>query len=151
MTARTHQTAACLQSIATDGIDGDRAGPLRNIFVAWKVNPMRAGQVAPVEGTGQILADFAQSVATTCTHKDTFIILEIDALTGAKWLHTYAVKRKSTPRYVMAGHTRRAVHDLYAELLMTICVAAFEPVEQWSWKPGADTVGHDAGLIEARP
>ncbi|KPF74542.1 hypothetical protein IP68_12290 [Blastomonas sp. AAP25] len=147
MSAGTHQTAACHSSIATDGIDGATA-KMRNTYTAWKVNAFRAGQVQPIKGDGPILPDFAQSVAVHCSHKDTFIVLEKDALTRGQWLHTYQVKRKSKPRYVLVDHHTRAVHDLYAEHVLTVEVSAFQPVEVWAWSPGADTVGRDAGLIE---
>ncbi|MFN3474050.1 MAG: hypothetical protein ACK4ZW_08400 [Blastomonas sp.] len=149
MTAHAHRTMACHQNIATDGIDGNQAR-MRNTFTAWKVNQSRAGQVIPLEGSGPILSEYAQSVAVTCSHKDAFIVLEADAITGGQHLHTFQVKRKSKPRYVTVDHVTRAVHDLYAEHVLTVAVAAFQPVEQWSWKPGADVVGRDAGLIEVR-
>ena len=150
MTALAHTAIACQQSVTTDGIDGNLAGPLRNSFRAWLINPHRAGQVAPIEGNGPILADFADSAAANCSHKDTFLVLETDAITAGKWLHTYQVKRRTKPRYVRVGNATRAVHDLYAEHVTTIAVSAFEPVEQWSWTPGADTVGRDASLVEVR-
>lgn len=150
MTALAHTAVACQHSIVTDGVDGNVAGPLRNSFCAWLINPHRAGQVAPIKGNGAILADFADSAATNCSHKDTFLVLETDAITAGKWLHTYQVKRRTKPRYVRVGNTTRAVHDLYAEHVMTVAVSAFEPVEQWSWTPGADTVGRDASLVEVR-
>lgn len=149
MTAQAHRAMACHDNIATDGIDGSHTR-MRNSFTAWKVNQSRGGQVQPLEGSGPILPEYAQSVAVTCSHKDAFVVLETDAITGGKHLHTFQVKRKSKPRYVMVNHTTRAVHDLYAEHVLTIQVAAFQPVEQWSWSPGADVVGRDAGLIEVR-
>jgi hypothetical protein len=50
-------------------------------------------------------------------HKDTLIVRE----TGEKGtrLRIFAIRKKSTPRYVHKDHVTRAVHDLYAD---PVCV-----------------------------
>lgn len=51
-------------------------------------------------------------------HKDHLVIREVGPL-GMK-LHIFAIRRKSTPRYVHKDHNTRRVHDLYPERVCTI-------------------------------
>lgn len=51
-------------------------------------------------------------------HKEHLVIQEISER-GIR-LHVFAVKKKSTPRYVHRDHVTRAVRDLYADPICTL-------------------------------
>lgn len=64
-------------------------------------------------------------------HKDHLVIREtgrhsvkLRADEPLEWLHVFAVKRRSDPRYVWEGHVQKRVHNLYPAHVVTIDAAA---------------------------
>lgn len=133
-----------LAAFLTD--DRATARPMRPGFTAWII---RDGKSDPVETAGDCLTSCADEVAQRCDHKGSFVILETAPVTGKATAHFFTVKRKSTARWVTHEHVTRRVHDLYAELVLSLAVNEFAPVERWKWSPGADVVGIDRNTIDA--
>ena len=131
--------AACLADVQPA-----RVTALAKSYTAWRVLSDRQSERMAVIAASLDAA--VAEIAPRCRHKDHFIIAEQDALSGRTTAHFYTVKRKSAPRYVYRDHQTHRTNDLYAERLFGLAVNAFEPVEPWSWSPGADVVGRDEAI-----
>jgi hypothetical protein len=81
----------------------------------WKSYPL------PLGDPPETLTEAMTAATAACLlHKDRLAIRETDELTGATVLHLYAVKQKSTPRYVHRDHRTVPVRDLYLEPICSV-------------------------------
>lgn len=116
-------------------------------FEAWKLGE---GRSYPIDlGSVEALADVINIVAPKCGHKQKFVIRQTSKVSGAAMLHFYAIKQKAAT-YRHSPETKQAERytPQYADLLLSMPVKAFEPLEAWTWAPGADVVGQGDGVIE---
>lgn len=118
------------------------AQPMRCTLTAWKVSEF-SGQGHPLDIAGaDNLTAAITSAAMQCAHKDTFMVLQRDPVSGAGTLHLYRVKQSAKPQRVPhSDGTWRMVKPLEPQFLTRIEVRAFDVVEPWRWSPGADVVG----------
>lgn len=78
----------------------------------------------------------------------TILILETDAITDAKLLHAYRIRRGKWIGRVDERGCKTYPHS--ADLLFRMPVNAFDPVQPWGWSPGCDVVGLDPVLEGVR-
>lgn len=97
-------------------IEAPRAVPYSpTTYAAFRIS--ESGRTYAVEIDGYLLptveaARDAALIAQAFAHKDHLLIRE-EGDRGVK-MHLFAIKQKSTPRYVHRDHVTRAVRDLYA-------------------------------------
>lgn len=126
-----------------------RAEPLPALFEAW-IAGEAASRRLDVSGA-TTLHEARDAAAQFCKHKDHFLIKRTDRATGEAMLHCYYVKQKAPTWVRKPGFAHVVqVRPLEAELRFSMAVNAFAPVEPWRWTPGADVVGIDRDVVEAR-
>lgn len=105
----------------------ERYSPVR--YEAFRVcEPLPASKRQPIyplplAGPIVTLADALTAALTggrSVNHKDKLAIRATDEETGEVTLHLYAIKRKSTPRYVYKDYQTRREFDLYADPICTL-------------------------------
>jgi hypothetical protein len=109
-------------------------------FTAWKVG---GGVNYPLDiGQAETLADAVTEACRRCQHKDVFVVLQRNALNGAAMLANYVVKQ-GAHRWVRASGAAHEVKQktFKPELLFSMAVDTFVPIEPFSWTPGCDPVG----------
>jgi hypothetical protein len=104
---------ALTRSCAEEGY-GPRAVPLvQRRFEAFQIS--ESGRTYPIDGLHAASLEEAKTQAITLralSHKQHLLIRE----DGTR-IHVFAVRQKSTPRYVHDRHVTRAVRDLYLDLV----------------------------------
>lgn len=114
-----------LRSIAETGDHIRAAHYAETTYSAFQVGDDEGGKYPQRTYThGEMLSTSLDEAVTEALtrklydHKDHLVIREVGPR-GVK-LHVFAIKKKSTPRYVHKDHDTRRVHDLYAARLCTI-------------------------------
>jgi len=113
-------------------------------YKAWKVSP--DGTHYPLRIDASTLKNVVYEVQDMCGHKEQFAVLECD---GSKQvLRIYQIKQgKPEYRYVNGAPVR--IEPRKADLVTTLAVDAYAPVEPFQWTPGCDVVGAERGVISA--
>ncbi|QCI93358.1 hypothetical protein [Novosphingobium sp. EMRT-2] len=137
----TRTRAACFDSVKADM----RARPLvRHTYRAWHI--MDSTECAAIDvADATTLAEALGKVPLF--HKRHFVIHETDTITGKTVAHFYQVKE--TKKWLKCPDTgvTRNVGVPYSVKLFAMAMDAFDPVEPWSWSPGADVVGADRNEV----
>jgi hypothetical protein len=81
----------------------------RSVY-AYRIS--ESGRTYPVIVDCNSLEQAVDGAKIQCFHKEHLLIREVG--NGRDRLHIYAIRQKSTPRYVHKDHVTRAVRDLYA-------------------------------------
>lgn len=123
-------------------------------FRAWRL-PHGCGETIPLDVAGaETLTEALQASQTqSCHHKDTLLVLAINAHSGRQMLHSYQVRqgKREYRRDPITG-IPGWVHPLKLDETYAVAVEAFSPAERWQWSPGADSVGfrpEERGVIDA--
>jgi hypothetical protein len=106
---------ALVRSCAEEGL-GARAVRLQpRTFYPFRV--VENGRTLPLVVDCASLDEAVEGAKVHCFHKEHLLIREVGE--GCDKFHIYAIKQKSTPRYVHRDHVTRAVRDLYAAKVCT--------------------------------
>ena len=124
-----------------------RFAPLHDLFEAWRVGEAMSPRLDTLDAT--TLAEARDHAASSCSHKDHFLVKQTDRATGRATLHLFYVKQKAATwlRDPATGIPKQ-VRPLEAEHRFSVPVEAFAPVEPWRWSPGCDVVGIDRSMVE---
>lgn len=116
-------------------------------FDAWRV---AGGKAHPIVKNA-VSDEQWRSLSTTCQHKEQVIVVERMSC-GKTLQHVFQVREKAaTYRYNPETKQPERFKPRFLDLLFSVEIAAFSPVEPWAWTPGADVVGHvHSSVIEGR-
>lgn len=127
----------------------ERAFRMSDTFDIWR---LRIGDAYAVrlDIDASTLAEAKANASACCSHKDVLFIRETlrAARTGVA-LHAYVVRQGK--REYRVNHETGVpgyVAPLKLDHLFSLPVNAFDPLQPWTWTPGADVVGIDRTLIE---
>lgn len=132
----------------------EKLAPLNaETFAAWKFSTSNDDGRPKVADPVDVLAattlqEALDLAAPTCWHKDTLAILHTHEGRNRKVLHLYAIKQESKPVYLRnpVNGLPEAIRRRYPVLVVSMEVAAFEPVLRWTYD--GDAVGIDANMVE---
>ena len=121
----------------------------RHTFAVWRI--LESGQHYPLHISATTLGDIVAEAADQCGHKQQFLIRQTDSVTGAIVLRIHQIKQGKEVWLNVPGvaHAIKSYRKNPA-LICTMLVESFEPAEPWKWTPGADVVGVDRTIVEAR-
>jgi len=113
----------------------------RTTFAAWKLGS--TGTSYPLDtGAADTLDAVVAHAAPRCHHKDIFHVLERDELAKQGRLHIYVIKQGKPVWQRKEGFAHPVqVKPLRAELIASMAVDTFVPIEPFRWSPGCDPVG----------
>jgi hypothetical protein len=111
--------AALIRSCAQEGF-GPRAIPYQAvIYSAFRVSESGRTYALDALQAGSLEEALSEALTQQAFHHKEHILVRVSGDDGVK-LHLFAVKKKSTPRYVHKDHVSRRVHDLYAAPVCSI-------------------------------
>lgn len=123
----------------------------RHTFEAWKIGAN--GVAYPLtdriaDGAETALCVGAQ-FATEAHYGAIIVVKTVDSVSQDVTIATFRIRRGAWKGRYSPQLRKEYPHK--AELLHTMKVRAFEPVEPFRWSPGADIVGAGDGVIEQVP
>lgn len=121
------------------------ARPLHDLFTAWVQRHKYGSEPARINCHVRTFDEAMQGALMSCQHKDTLFLLHTDRISGNKMLHCYVIRQG---KRIYRGALEGWVAPLKPDLVFSMPVIDFAPVEPWRWTPGCDVVGADRGVID---
>lgn len=116
-------------------------------YAAWRI--MGDGTSTPLDITATTLDEAIQQAGQRCQHKDWYTVLQC---TPTRRIEHVCYVKQGKPAWVRKpgfAHTVQ-IKPLEGELRFSRAVRRIEPVETFRAIPGADVVGIDRSVVEAR-
>lgn len=127
--ARTQ--AACLKAAMATPLNATS-------FDAWRVVN---GKAYPLVSNATSEEEW-RSFSTVCQHKDQVWVREAMA-NGKTMLHVFVVREKrETYRFNTETKQPERFRPRFLDVVSSVEITEFSPVEPWTWTRGADVVGH---------